>query len=94
VPIQNQPNIAVLEGLRQVLQKPQHLRRARECWWQSTQSTCLVNQLWDEATQEVVSPQGKGKRKGTQVIQSAVFDALRYRTILQLKGSNPVEIEL
>ena len=35
------------------------------------------------------------KRPGALLIQTAVFDALRYQTVLQLKGaSSPVEIQL
>lgn len=93
VPLQEQPKVAVLEGLRQALKHPPHLRRARECWWHSMQALCLVNQVWDGQRQAVASPQEK--RPGARVIQSAVFDAQRYRTILQVKGvSSPVEIEL
>jgi len=93
VPVHRQPTVAVLEGLRQALKTPAHLRRARDCWWQAMQSVCLVNQVWDAQAQEVVSLQDK--RAGARVIEAAVFDAQRYRTILQLKGaSSPVEIEL
>lgn len=93
VPTHNQPTIAVLEGLRQTLKSPQHLRRARTCWWQSMKSVCLVNQMWDAQAQEVVSPQDK--RPAAQLIQAAVFDEQRYLTILKLKGAiSPVEIEL
>ncbi|MCW2314407.1 DUF4160 domain-containing protein [Rhodoferax antarcticus] len=93
VPVKNQPSVTVLEGLRQALKKPQYLRQARLCWWQSFQAVCLVNQMWDAQTQEVVSPQDK--RPGALLIQTAVFDALRYQTVLQLKGaSSPVEIQL
>lgn len=93
VPVKNQPSVTVLEGLRQALKKPQHLRRARICWWHSFQAVCLVNQMWDAQAQEVVSPQDK--RLGAFLIQTAVFDALRYQTVLQLKGaSSPVEIQL
>lgn len=93
VPLQDQPKVAVLEGLRQTLRQPPHLRRARECWWQGMQALCLVNQVWDEQEQQVASPQDR--RPGGRVIESAAFDAQRYRTILQLKGLNsPVEIEL
>lgn len=82
-----------LEGLRQTLKSPQHLRRARTCWWQSMKSVCLVNQMWDAQAQEVVSPQDK--RPAAQLIQAAVFDEQRYLTILKLKGAiSPVEIEL
>ena len=93
VPVRNQPKVDVLESLRQAIKSPKHLRRARECWWQSKQALCLVNQTWDEQRQEALSSQEK--RPGARVIQTAVFDAQRYRTILQLKGSSvPVEIEL
>lgn len=93
VPVKNQPSVAVLEGLRQDLKKPQHLRRARTCWWQSLRAVCLVNQMWDVHEQEVVSPQDK--RPGALLIQTAAFDTLSYQTVLQLKGaSSPVEIQL
>jgi hypothetical protein len=93
VPVKNQPSVAVLEGFRQALKKPQHLRQARACWWQSFQAVCLVNQMWDAKAQEVPSP--KDKSTGALLIQTAVFDAQRYRTILQLKGAiSPVEIQL
>jgi|ERR1035437_3079594 hypothetical protein len=93
VPVRNQLKVDVLESLRQAIKSPKHLRRARECWWQSKQALCLVNQTWDEQRQEALSSQEK--RPGARVIQTAVFDAQRYRTILQLKGSSvPVEIEL
>jgi hypothetical protein len=93
VPVHRQPTVAVLEGLRQALKTPVHLRRARICWWQAVQSVCLVNQLWDQDAGEVVAAQDQ--RPGARVIEAAAFDAPRYRTILQLKGaSSPVEIEL
>ena len=90
-PAQNEPNVAVLEKLRQALKQPVNLRRARECWWRSQQTLCLENQQW--AAEEVVSP--KDQRLGALVIQSARFDAQVYRTVLQLVGqSSPLEIEL
>ena len=93
VPVHRQPTVGVLEGLRRALKTPANLRRARLCWWQSVQSVCLVNQVWDEQAREAVSPQDK--RPGARVIQAAVFDAERYRTILKLKGASaPVEIAL
>ena len=93
VPPHRQPTVGVLEGLRQALRAPTHLRRARLCWWQAMQSVCLVHQLWDEQAGEVATPQDK--RPGARLIEAAIFDAQRYRTILQLKGaSSPVEIEL
>jgi hypothetical protein len=93
VPSHRQPTVAVLEGLRQALKTPTHLHRARLCCWQAMQSVCLVKQLWDEPAGEVAVPQDK--RPGARVIEAALFDAQRYRTILQLKGaSSPVEIAL
>lgn len=93
VPLHEQPNVAVLEGLRQTLKNPLHLRRARECWWHGMQTLCLINQVWDAQRQEVAAPQER--RPDAQAIQSAVFDTQLYRTILQVKGaSRPVEIEL
>ena len=94
VPVKNKPSVALLEGLRQALKNPENLRRARTCWWQSFHAVCLVNQMWDVQAQEVVSPQEK--RSGALFIQTAIFDALRYQTVLQLKqsGSRPVEIQL
>ena len=55
VSVHRQPPLGVLEGLRQALKTQAHLRRARLCWWQSVQSVCLVNQVWDEQAREVVS---------------------------------------
>ena len=50
-------------------------------------------QQWDEQAGEVAALQDK--RPGVRLIEVAVFDAPRYRIILQLKGvSIPVEIEL
>ena len=93
VPVHRQPKVAVLEGLRLALKTPAHLRRARLCWWQSTRSVCLVNQVWDEKAREVVAVQDE--RAGARRIEAAVFDAERYRTILQLKGASaPMEIAL
>lgn len=93
VPTQNQPSVVVLERLRRAIKSPAHLHRARECWWQSQQTVCLVNQAWDEQANEVVAP--RLGRSDARVIQTAVFDAQRHRTILQLEGvDDPVEIEL
>jgi hypothetical protein len=90
VPLRNSPKVDVLESLRQAIKAPVHLRRARECWWQSKQALCLVNQVWDEQRQEIAPP--PQKRQGARLIQTAVFEAQRYRTILQLKGT-PVPVE-
>jgi hypothetical protein len=49
--------------------------------------------MWDDQAQEVVP--GQDKRPAARLIQTAVFDAHHYQTILQLKGaSSPVEINL
>lgn len=75
------------------IKSPAHLRRARECWWQSQLTMCLVNQAWDDQANEVVAP--RLGRSDARVIQTAVFDAQRHRTILQLEGVDvPVETEL
>ena len=79
VPVRNKPNVEVLEGLRLAIMVPENLRRARECWWQSKQALCLVNQVWDEQQQEVAAP--SQKRQSARMIQTAVFDTKRYRTI-------------
>lgn len=93
VPAKNKPSVTILEGLRQELKKPQHLRRARTCWWQSFQAVCLINQRWNMQTKEVV--QSQDNEPSALLIQTAVFDALRYQTTLQLKGSNNLtEIQL
>ncbi|MEX8520220.1 MAG: DUF4160 domain-containing protein [Leptothrix sp. (in: b-proteobacteria)] len=92
-PAENEPNVSVLEELRQVIKQPSHLRRACELWWSSRQTLCLENQQWDSVAEEVVSP--KDRRAGALVIQSSHFDAQAYKTVLQLAGlSSPVEIEL
>jgi len=53
----------------------------------------MHNQMWDVQAQEAVP--AHDKRPVSQLIQTAVFDAQRYQTILQLKGaSSPVEINL
>jgi hypothetical protein len=92
-PERNRPAEGTLEALRQTLMQPAHLRKARELWWKTRQTTCLENQQWDPKVGEVVSP--KTKRPGALDIQSTRFDAKNYRTVLQLVGtSEPVEIEL
>jgi hypothetical protein len=93
VPAQNQPTAAVLEDLRLAIKTPAHLRRARELWWSSTQTVCLVNQLWDVDANEIVS--AKDRRPGAKVIESARFNPQAYKTVLQLAGqTSPLEITL
>lgn len=93
VPVKNRPKAELLEGVRQALKQPVHLQRAREIWWNSTQSVCLVNQLWDMDEEEVVST--KGGRRNTCRIDAAQFNVAENKTILQLAGqSSPLEIEL
>lgn len=91
-PEQNEPNAALLEELRQLIRRPDHLRRAREHWWNSRQTLCLDNQQWDPGSEEVVAP--KAKRPMARKILSARFDARAYKTVLELAGSDPLEIEL
>lgn len=92
-PERGQPTVAVLEDLRQALKLPTHLRRAREIWWSSSQTVCLVNQLWDVDADEVVS--AKDHRPGAKVVESAHFDAQAYKTVLRLAGQiAPLEIAL
>jgi len=93
VPLQNRPSIALLEELRQTLKTPEHLRRARMCWWRSLRAVCLVNQMLDTQMHEVVPSQEY--RPGALLIKAAFFDKQQYQTVLQLQGaSSPVEIAL
>lgn len=93
LPAQNMPSAALLEELRQVLKQGANLKRARELWWESRQTLCLNHQQWDMAAQEAVSP--RAKRPDARDIESAHFDALRYRTVLKLAGQTlPLEIQL
>jgi hypothetical protein len=92
-PEQNEPSAPVLESLRLALKAPANLRRARACWWDSRQTLCLDNLLWDMDADEVVSP--KDKRPTVRKILSACFDQQAYKTVLQLAGeTTPLEIEL
>jgi hypothetical protein len=84
VPVQNQPTAEVLEELRQELKLPIHLRRAREIWWSSSKTVCLVNQFWDVDAGEVVS--AKDRSSKAKVVESAHFDAQAYKTVLRLAG--------
>jgi len=93
LPAQNMPSAAFLEELRQVLKQGANLKRARELWWESRQTLCLNHQRWDMAAQEAVSP--RAKRPDARDIESAHFDAPRYRTVLKLAGQTlPLEIQL
>lgn len=92
VPVQNAPKVALLEQLRQVLMKPANLRKARQAWWQSRQTVCLDNLLWQPGTQEVVSP--KDAKRGAHKIVSAAFESADDKTVLRLEDASAVEIEL
>lgn len=93
VPVQNRPTADLLEGVRQTLKQPAHLRRAREIWWNSTQSVCLANQLWDMDGDKIVS--AKERCPNVCLIEAARFEVAANKTILQLAGqSSPLEIEL
>lgn len=93
VPAKNRPSVAILEGLRQSLMQPAHLRKARRLWWKTRRTVCLEHLQWDPQANEVVRP--KTGRPGALAIQSAHFDADEYRTILHLtRTSEAVEIAL
>ncbi len=92
IPMQNAPKSVLLEKLRQTLMKSVNLRRARQAWWQSRQTVCLDNLLWQPGTQEVVG--SEEAKRGARKIFSATFDATDYMTVLQLEGDVQVEIEL
>ena len=90
-PVQNRPSARQLEGLRQTLLQPANLRRAREIWWNSAQSVCLVNQHWDAGAGEVVATAGPH----TKVIKAASFNARANKTVLLFgRQSSPQEIAL
>lgn len=93
VPAKNQPQAPLLEELRLILKQPQHLRKARELWWNSVRSVCLDHQLWDSSTERIVNP--KARCSGAVAIQDAHFDTLAYKTVLRLVGqTDPMEIVL
>jgi hypothetical protein len=92
VPARRSPSASLLEELRQVLRKPDNLKKARQLWWRSRQTVCLENQHWDPRTQAVVSP--SARRTGAVAILSAHFDTGRYRTTLILVSGDQVEIQL
>ncbi len=94
VPLQHQPNAAQMEELRQIIKLPKNLLRAREIWWASMQSMCLVNQWWDLTANEVVSSP-RHKLVNAFRIESAVFDLHGNKTVLKLAGqTSPLEILL
>lgn len=93
VPHSHRPPLAVLEGLRQALRQPVHLRRARGIWWSKLQTACLDNQLWDWQGNEVVVMRWIGST--TYMIGSARYEPESNKTLLSLMGApEGVEIEL
>jgi hypothetical protein len=89
----HRPPLAVLEGLRQALRQPAHLRRARGIWWNKMQTACLDNQLWDWQGNEVVVMKWIGST--TYMIGSARYEPESNKTLLSLMGApEGVEIEL
>ena len=93
VPIQESPSAGLLEEIRQAIKEAENLLRARKLWWQSRQTLCLDNLLWDTTTLAVVTP--KGTRTSTVQIVSGRFDGVRNRTVLDLAGEPlPLEIQL
>lgn len=95
VPVYRRPTTAILEEVRLAMMKPEHLRRARECWWRSAQTVCLRNQFWDSHLTEVVESKSVAHGQAASLIAIASFDARTYRTTLHLAGQQePLEIEL
>ena len=93
VPTQESPSAGLLEEIRQAIKEAENLLRARKLWWQSRQTLCLDNLLWDTTTLAVVTP--KGTRTSTVQIVSGRFDGVRNRTVLDLAGEPlPLEIQL
>lgn len=93
VPLFNRPPVAVLEGLRQALRQPAHLRRARRIWWEKLQTVCLDHQVWDWQANEVVVV--KRITRTTHMIYSAHYEPETNKTLLALLGaSEGVEIQL
>jgi hypothetical protein len=93
LPHSRRPPLAVLEGLRQALKQPAHLRRARSIWWVKLRTTCLCNQLWDWQANEVVVM--KRIASTTYQIASARYEVKDNKTLMALIGaSEGVEIEL
>lgn len=88
MPTQNQPAVSVLERLRQAINSPAHLRRARECWWQSQQAVCLVNQAWDDQTNEVIAPQvkraGRESSKQRSLMRNAIGPFCNWKGLMSL----------
>lgn len=93
MPIQESPSAGLLEEIRQAIRRAENLHCARKLWWQSRQTLCLDNLLWDTAAQAVVTP--KGARPGTVQIVSGRFDGVRNMTVLHLADDPlPLEIQL
>lgn len=93
MPIQESPSAGLLEEIRQAIRTAENLHRARKLWWQSRQTLCLDNLLWDTAAQAMVTP--KGARPGTVQIVSGRFDGVRNMTVLHLANAPlPLEIQL
>lgn len=93
VPLSRRPPLAVLEGLRQLLRQPDHLRRARHIWWCRLHTVCLDNQWWDWETNEVAVL--RHITSTTFRIGSACYEPEENRTLLALIGTQEgVEIEL
>ncbi|MCU1759398.1 DUF4160 domain-containing protein [Pseudomonas sp. 14P_8.1_Bac3] len=93
VPHTNRPPVAVLEGLRDTLRQPAHLRRARTVWWEKLHTVCLDHQLWDWRSGEVVVK--KNIASTTHLIGSACYEPETNRTLLGLMSApEGVEIKL
>jgi hypothetical protein len=85
------PKRSLLEAIRQTIEHPTNLEKARNIWWSRLQMSCLNNKYWDPNLQEVVDR----NRKGAVAIVSATFDQGRNSTVLVLQGEeDPMEILL
>lgn len=91
-PMWSAPRAVLLEELRQVIEQPDHLRLARQRWWQSRRSVCLDHQQWDPRREEVVSP-SVFRRHAVDILW-ARYVPDRDCTLIQLAGQDsPLEIQ-
>jgi hypothetical protein len=90
-PGKNRPAVALLEGIRKTIMRSANLRRAREIWWATAKTVCLVNQRWDIVAGDLAM----GGGSETKIIRAAWFDPENYRTIVQCGGPDQTwEIKL
>ena len=97
VPDHKAPHESILEALRQVIEAPANLSKARTLWWAIHSSTsvkiCLDNKYWDLASNIAVD--GKDAKVAMPQIQSATYDPSREETTLTFAGGvGPLRIDL